>query len=83
MDELKPCPFCGEKMLVGECQGGYYFKLCERCKREARVRTYHDLAGCVPARFAVQCKTCGHMGPMAEEREKAIDLWNRPAQCVS
>ena len=50
MDELKPCPFCGEKMLVGECQGGYYFKLCERCKREARVRTYHDLAGCVPAR---------------------------------
>lgn len=58
-------------------------ELCGRCKHEARVRTYHDLAGGAAERYSVQCRMCGHEGPLAKTREEAIDLWNETARHIS
>lgn len=58
-------------------------KLCDRCKHEARVRIYHELAGSTLARYAVECRTCGHSGPVTKTREEAIDLWNETTRHIS
>ena len=74
---FKPCPFCGGKP---------YFDL--RCStRQAAVRGWEFEIVCVkcrirlPRRYKVECKmgANGNIDTLEDERQDAIDAWNRRA----
>ncbi len=62
MDELKPCPFCGnankETLAVKEPYADVFFDAGDHYYR-------------------AWCRECNSFGPPSKERNRAIQHWNR------
>lgn len=81
MAELKPCPFCGGKAVVGVRSYGTYntnessligFEIrCEECNA-ARDGTYGEIY--------VRLLDTGELDAYKDDRETAIAAWNRRAE---
>ena len=71
-EELKPCPFCGNKM-----DGYPDFTITFKRDRRKRFGIYHEIC-------TLKCNRCSctvsQAGATREEAEKhVVDLWNRRA----
>lgn len=60
--ELKPCPFCGEKVFL------YGFE------------DYKDIDRKSTPYYYVKCGNCGATVWGDEDKEKAVEAWNRRTQ---
>ena len=76
MDELKPCPFCGgkAKFLVncyherGITRGWQFAIYCTQCDITTAKTNYE---------VEVQLNADGVIETITDERDKAIEVWNR------
>jgi len=61
-DELKPCPFCGEKTEIAIVEG-------------AMVQEGDSRDDFCMQRW-VECQNCGALGPPTDRRVEAVKSWN-------
>ena len=65
MAELKPCPFCGGKMV----------EVLNRLEEEPEM----ELIGLTEDNWNVLCRDCFGFGGTRRTAEEAIEAWNRRA----
>ena len=67
MNELKPCPFCGEHKLLYSGNCGFKFN-----DDDNQIRL-----------FGVRCRTCKARTGLFESLDEATKAWNRRATCTN